>query len=324
MNRREIIAATATGAAALAVMPGTAQPASARAQARAQRGPIVAADGTRLHHRAYGSGPTLLFVSSWALHGGMWDYQVAHFSQRGFQCVTLDRRGHGKSDLSEGGYDMDTLADDLDLAIRRLGLLEVVLVGHSMGCAEIVRYLARHGTSRVRGVVMLAPVAPFILATASNAYGAPQAVFDATEEKYATDFPGWAFENQPGFFVKSTSPALADHLTRMLLETPVPVAIECFRSLYRTDLRPDLPAVKVPVLILHGAKDRQAPIAITGNRLAAGIPGARLKTYDDAPHGIWVTHLKQVNADIEQFVRARVDVRRPSPTQSRAFARDDL
>jgi len=307
MNRRDMIAATALGGAGAAAVPlaaaaGTAASAGA---APLPRGAVRASDGTALHLQVFGGpGPALLFVASWALHGRMWDYQVAHFERAGFTCVTLDRRGHGRSAVPPHGYDMDILADDIDRAIRAIGGGKVTLVGHSMGCAEIIRYLARHGTARVRGVVMLAPVAPFILAGPDNPYGAPQALFDATEARYAHDLPGWAHENLPGFFTPSTSPALAAHLTGMLLETPVPVAIACYRTLYSTDLRPDLAAVAVPVLILHGARDLQAPLAITAERLAAGIRGARLKVYPDAPHGLWVTHLAEVNADIADFLKA--------------------
>lgn len=316
MNRRQIIA-DAAGVAGLALLPSPAWAAQHKTGFRVVQRPVVAADGTRLHHIVFGSGPTLIFLSSWALHGEMWGYQIAHFSRQGFRCVSMDRRGHGKSGVSLDGYDLNTLADDIHLAILKLGLRDVTLIGHSMGCAEIIRYISRHGTDRVRGVVMIAPVAPFILATADNAYGAPQSAFDATEARYATDFPGWAYENLPGFFVQSTSGALAEHFIRMLLETPVPVAIECFRSLYQTDLRSDLAAVNVPVRILHGAKDLQAPLAITGQRVAAGIKGATLKVYDDAPHGIWVTHLRQVNADIAEFLRT-CPVREPIRNRTKA------
>ena len=304
MNRRELMAGVTTGAVGMAAMPlaaGATDPVPNVPPPLSD--PAPAADETMLYTQSFGSGPTLLFLASWALNGRMWDYQVAHFARAGFRCITLDRRGHGRSAVPPDGYDMDTLADDIDRTIRRLDLREVTLVGHSMGCAEIIRYLGRHGSERVRAAVMIAPVAPFILAGPDNPYGAPQALFDATEARYARDFPGWAADNLPGFFTPSTSAALARYLTAMLLDTPVPVAIACYRALYRTDLRPDLPAVTVPVLILHGAKDLQAPLAITAERLAVGIKGAELKVYADAPHGIWVTHLDEVNADIAAFLK---------------------
>lgn len=43
---------------------------------------------------------------------------------------------------------------------------------------------------------------------------------------------------------------------------------------------------------------------MTGQRLAAGIRGAELKVYADAPHGLFVTHMDRLNADLETFFMA--------------------
>jgi pimeloyl-ACP methyl ester carboxylesterase len=298
MNRRHIlISALAAGAATQAATP--AEAASAR---RVRQ--IVARDGTRLHHRDFGSGPqTLVFTSSWALDSRMWDYQVAHFAGLGYRCIAWDRRGHGRSDVAGAGYDMDTLADDLAAVLEQLDLRDVILVGHSMGGAETVHYLARRGGARVRKAALIAPVGPFLLQTADNPYGAPRAVFEAVWAQYAADFPKWAYENQAAFFTPETSRPLQEQLTRQLLEVPVPVAIAAQKALITTDLRADLPKIDRPVLILHGDSDASAPLAATGARFAAGIRGAQLKVYPGAPHGIWVTHLAQVNRDLEAFFR---------------------
>ncbi|MFB7445054.1 alpha/beta fold hydrolase [Streptomyces mirabilis] len=61
----------------------------------------------------------------------------------GYRCVGFDRRGHGRSDDVWGGFDLDTLADDVDGLLRHLDLSGVTLVGHSIGTAEVVRCLTR-------------------------------------------------------------------------------------------------------------------------------------------------------------------------------------
>lgn len=130
-------------------------------------------DGMRLFHRDWGQGRPMVFVHSWAMSSAMWAYQVAHLSEQGFRCIAYDRRGHGRSDPTSRGFDIDTLADDLAAVIDQLGLEDVTLVGHSMGCGEIVRYLTRHGSRRVAKVVLLAPVTPCVLAKEDNPFGAP-------------------------------------------------------------------------------------------------------------------------------------------------------
>lgn len=299
MNRRTILLSALFAGAAAQAAPAAAAPTPGR-----PRRSVVAKDGTRLFHREFGAGPnTLVFTSSWALDSRMWDYQVAHFAALGYRCIAWDRRGHGRSDLAPGGYDMDTFADDLAAVLDQLDLRDVVLVGHSMGGAETIRYLARHGSRRVRKAALIAPVAPFVMQTADNPYGAPRAFFEGVWKQYAADFPKWAYDNQAPFFTPETSRPLQEALTRQLLETPVPVAIAAQRALVTTDLRPDLGKIDVPVLILHGDKDASAPLQITGQRVAAGVKGSELKVYAGAPHGIWVTHRAQVNQDLEAFIR---------------------
>jgi pimeloyl-ACP methyl ester carboxylesterase len=93
-------------------------------------------------------------------------------------------------------------------------------------------------------------------------------------------------------------------LRDQLVSTPVPVAIATMRAVIAKDLRPDLPKIDRPVLVMHGTKDASAPIDLTGRPTAAGIRGAELKVYDGAPHGLFVTHMDQVNRDLEAFIRA--------------------
>jgi non-heme chloroperoxidase len=63
-----------------------------------------------------------------------------------------------------------------------------------------------------------------------------------------------------------------------------------------------LPKIDRPVLILQGDKDQSAPLEITGRRTTAGIKGAVLKVYPGGPHGLFVTHMKEVNTDLLEFI----------------------
>lgn len=97
---------------------------------------------------------------------------------------------------------------------------------------------------------------------------------------------------------------MADWLIRLLLETPVPVAIAAHRAMAVTDLRPDLARIDRPVLILQGDKDASAPLDVTARPTAAGIRGAVLKVYPGAPHGLFLTHMDEVNVDLLVFIRS--------------------
>ena len=55
-------------------------------------------------------------------------------------------------------------------------------------------------------------------------------------------------------------------------------------------------------LVIHGDRDVSAPLEFTGRRTADLIPGARLRVYEGAPHGLFVTHAERLNADLLSFV----------------------
>jgi len=293
MQRRDLLL---TAAAAITERADATAPAKPSPKIRTR-------DGVELFHREWGSGRPVLFVHAWALSSAMWAYQIADLGQRGLRCIAFDRRGHGRSDVPNGGYDLDSLADDLADVIEQLDLHDVALVGMSMGTNEILHYIGRHGTERISRIALLGPTTPFVLQTADNAYGAPQAYFEQTWAAWASDFPKWIEDNKLPFFTPETSVQMMEWVAEMMREMPIPVALATGRAMVTTDLRPVLAKIDRPVLILHGDNDHSAPLEITGRRTAEGIKGAVLKVYPGGPHGLFVTHMKQVNADLLGFLQ---------------------
>jgi len=105
---------------------------------------IETRDGTKLFYRDWGQGDVVVFVASQAVPGDIWNYNVPPLVESGLRCVTFDRRGHGRSDEPGHGYDIDTLADDLRAVLVGLDLRDITLIGHSLGGAEVIRYLGKH------------------------------------------------------------------------------------------------------------------------------------------------------------------------------------
>jgi pimeloyl-ACP methyl ester carboxylesterase len=66
----------------------------------------------------------------------------------------------------------------------------------------------------------------------------------------------------------------------------------------------DYQKVPVPTLVIHGDGDVSAAIDLTGRPTARMIPGAVLKVYDGAPHGLFLTHMARLTEDILGFARA--------------------
>jgi pimeloyl-ACP methyl ester carboxylesterase len=311
MHRRNVLKSVVSVAAGagLAAASGPAQAEGAKTKkpaANTIRTPfIVTGDGASLFYKDWGKGKPAVFVHSWAANSDMWQYQMIHLAEQGLRCVAYDSRGHGRSSDPGQGYDYDTLAGDLAAVIEQLNLREVTLVGHSMGCGVVVRYLSRHGARRVTRAALVAPTTPFILKTEDNPDGVDKRIFEQLRAMWSRDFPKWLADNARPFFAPETSPEMIQWGVRMGLQASLKAVIDCNRAVTETDFRAEAPKITVPTLIIHGDADKSAPLELTGRKTARLIPGSQLKVYEGAPHGLMFTHMDRFNRDLHDFIKGQ-------------------
>ena len=264
----------------------------------------TAPDGAHLAYTDVGTGPPVLLLHGWSLDASMWEYQVSALVEAGFRCVTPDRRGHGRSEVTGSGYDLDTLADDVAALAEHLDLREVTLVAHSMGTCEAVRWLAR-GTDRVVRAVLVGAMTPYLVGTVGPGF------VDALIADLRADRPAWFRDGAPAYFATRgtgawVSQALVDDGVRTILRTPLEVQIACLRTFAGTDLTDDLGRIDVPTLVVHGDADASAPFDFTGRPTAELLPKARLCLHPGGPHGLYVTAKDAVNAELLDFIATGV------------------
>ncbi|MDX1460600.1 MAG: alpha/beta fold hydrolase [Xanthomonadales bacterium] len=116
--------------------------------------PFVTVNGVRLHYRESGHGQeTIVFSHGLLMSGDMFARQVHALSNR-YRCIAYDHRGQGHSEVTESGYDMDTLAGDAAALIEALGAAQCHFVGLSMGGFVGMR-LAIHRPELLRSLVLM-------------------------------------------------------------------------------------------------------------------------------------------------------------------------
>jgi pimeloyl-ACP methyl ester carboxylesterase len=269
---------------------------------------IKTRDNVTLFAKDWGTGRPVIMMHGWPLSSGTFDDLGMAIADAGMRAIAYDRRGFGRSEQPWGGYDYDTLADDLAAVLEYANAQDAAIVGFSMGGGEVARYMSRHSGHGVTKAVLIASVVPCMLKTADNPNGVDQTVFDGMGTAIAEDRAKFWSEFFKGFYgVGALSQPVSDEVLEwsrdVAMEASLKATLACAKAFAGTDFRPDLPAFRVPTLIIHGTADQTVPIDASARAAAKGIAGSRLIEYDGAPHGLLASHKKRIEADMLEFLR---------------------
>jgi non-heme chloroperoxidase len=269
---------------------------------------ITTADGTEIFYKDWGQGQPIVFSHGWPLSSDDWDAQLMFFLLHGYRVVAHDRRGHGRSAQVPDGHDMDHYADDLAAVVQHLDLHDAVHVGHSTGGGEVVRYLARHGESRVAKAVLISSVPPLLVQTEANPGGLPKSVWDGFQEQTAAHRSSFYRDVAAGPFYgfnragAKPSEAIIQNWWRQGMTGGAKAHYDGIVAFSQTDFTEDLKQITVPVLVMHGEDDQIVPYADSGPLSAKLVKNGTLKSYPGFPHGMPTTEAETINADLLAFI----------------------
>ncbi|MEJ5118511.1 alpha/beta hydrolase [Gluconobacter wancherniae] len=272
---------------------------------------IVTKDGTTIFYKDWGpkDAQPVVFHHGWPLSSDDWDNQMLFFLSQGYRVIAHDRRGHGRSDQTDTGNEMDTYAADVAELARVLDLKNAIHIGHSTGGGEVVRYVARAEKGRVAKAVLLGAVPPIMVKSAANPEGTPIEVFDgfraalsANRAQFFIDVPSGPFYgfNRPGAKVNQ---GLIDNWWRQGMMGGAKAHYDCIKAFSETDFTEDLKVITLPVLVMHGEDDQVVPISDSAHKAIKLLKNGALKTYPGLSHGMFATHPDIINADLLKYVR---------------------
>jgi non-heme chloroperoxidase len=273
---------------------------------------ITTTDGTRIFYKDLGpkDAQPIVFHHGWPLSSDDWDNQMMFFRLNGFRVIAHDRRGHGRSDETEIGNEMNTYAADVAELATALDLRNAVHIGHSTGGGEVARYVARAESGRVAKAVLIGAVPPVMLISDANPGGLPMEVFDgfraglaANRAQLYMDVPSGPFYgfNREGAAV---SQGTINNWWRQGMMGGAAAQYDCIKAFSETDFTEDLKAIDVPTLVLHGEDDQIVPIADSALLAIKLLKQGTLKTYPGLPHGMCTTHPELINPDLLAFVKS--------------------
>lgn len=270
-------------------------------------------DGVNIFFKDWGpkDKQPVVFHHGWPLSADDWDNQMLFFLSEGFRVIAIDRRGHGRSDQTSEGNDMDHYASDASAVAEHLDLHDAVHIGHSTGGGQVARYVAQYGQpqGRVAKAVLISAVPPLMVKTDANPDGTPIAVFDGFRSALAANRAQFYLDVASGPFYgynrdgAEVSQGTINNWWRQGITGSANAHYEGIKAFSETDQTDDLKAITVPTLVLQGDDDQVVPYkdaALLQDKLLAD---STLKIYPGYPHGMHTTHADVINKDILAFIR---------------------
>ncbi len=256
--------------------------------------PLIAANQTNLYYEMSGTGEPLVFIHGLGSSTRDWEPQVAEFS-KSYQVITLDLRGHGRSDKPAGPYQMAMFAADTAGLLAGLGVRPAHIVGISLGAAVAFQFALDY-PERVRTLT--------IVNSGPSLGGTPQqAEAEVNRRVGIVQQMGMRAMGQalsPNLFPKPEHAALREKFNESWAENDPQAYIAATRSMLGWDVTARLGAITCPVLVIAADGD-YTPVAAK-EACVKLLPNARLRVIPDAHHATPIERPEAFNAALAEFL----------------------
>jgi pimeloyl-ACP methyl ester carboxylesterase len=259
-------------------------------------------DGLRIAYATQGNGPQNIVIAPGIIsHLNIMSHlppirntteAISAFAR----VLCFDKRGQGLSDPTLNVPDLDERVHDIDAVMDAAGMDQAILYGISEGGPMCLKFAHDH-PERVKGLILLGTTACW-LQSDNFPIGIEEKALDAL-------VTAWGTGSLRDIFFPSISRALMDNDTYKGFERLVSTR-QSVRQLVdfmkQTDVRPLLPDIQCPVLVLHFSGDLSVPVRL-GRAVAEALPNAEFLEVSGTDHA----DLSQSPEGVErvrQFARA--------------------
>ncbi|MDX1672094.1 MAG: alpha/beta hydrolase [Balneolaceae bacterium] len=262
--------------------------------------PYIDVGGATLYYEDHGpKGETIVFAHGLLYNTRMYEKQIEFFSDR-YRCIVFDFRGHGNSEVTERGYDMDTLAEDTANLILNLQADPCHFVGFSMGGFVALR-LALHHPNLLKSLVLVdtsaetepvGNIPKYKLMNWVARWIGPWAVANRVLPIMFSD----EFLNDP------RQSELKQRWRQAILDNNYEgVGLAVNGVMDREPVIDSLDRIDMPTLILVGEKDTATPPE-KSERMQQQISHSRMTVIPGAGHTTPIEKPNQVNEEINDFL----------------------
>jgi sigma-B regulation protein RsbQ len=254
----------------------------------------------------FGDGPaTMFFAHGFGCDQNMWRLLVPGYQKR-YRVVLFDLVGSGGSDLSayrpEKYASLQGYADDVVELVAAFATGPALFVGHSV--SAMIGMLANLAApERFAAQLMIGP-SPCYIDDGDYVGGFSRQDIEGLLDTLDSNYLGWSSNMAPAIMGAPDQPALAEELTNSFCRTDPDIAKQFARVTFLSDLRPQLPELRAPTLIVQCNDDLIAPMAV-GAYMHRVIADSTLTVIDNIGHCPHLSAPGACTAAIDDFLAAR-------------------
>ncbi len=262
--------------------------------------PKLQVNGAAIYYEEHGAGPeTIVFAHGLLWSGRMFEYQVEALKDR-YRCITFDFRGQGKSEVTDTGYDIETLYEDAVALIERLQCAPCHFLGLSMGGFVGLRLAIRHPTL-LKSLMLLETSADpepeenigryRLLSFIARWFG-----LGLVANRVMPIMFGRTFLEDPG-----RKRQREEWRQRMVANHRIGITRAVEGVISRASVYDQLEQITVPTLIIVGDQD-VATVPEKADRMHARIRGSKLVVIPGAGHTSAAEEPEAVNTALKEFL----------------------
>ena len=248
-----------------------------------------------VHYEVFGRGRPVILLHGWLGSWGLWQETMTWLG-RYYRTYALDFWGFGESGKKRDSYAVQDFVSLVDQFMEQLGIAQAPLVGHSMGGTVSLSVAIQYPQRVSKVVVIGSPIVGSSLNFLLKWFGYRLVAYIVHNNLWILRL---GFRLLAPLYTRDRRwPEMMD---RDLSKTTLASFLMSIASLRRTDLRPQLNRVAIPVMGMYGDKD----IVVDPGQwkpLLQGVPQARLERFEESGHFIMLDEPEKFTRAIHDFL----------------------
>lgn len=250
-----------------------------------------------MHYEVYGRGRPVILLHGWLGSWGLWQ-ETMTFLGRYYRTYALDFWGFGESGKKRETYQVTDFVSLVDQFMDKLGIMHAPLVGHSMGGTVSLSVALRYPERAEKVTIIGSPVVGSSLALPLKLAG-----YRPIAYLLFTLFGAFRATMRVASPFICRDPRFPEMMDRDLSKTTLESFLTSIASLRRTDLRPHIHKIDVPVMGMFGDRDNIVDPR-QWQALCTGLPYARIERYKTAGHFIMLDEPQLFMQHLKSFLDA--------------------